>query len=76
MTRLILGDYPLYPSEALSVDEPLLDDRVGAYAASRSSGSDSGPLEVTRFLFGFAPLRLFERVLGDPVADLPAAGFI
>jgi hypothetical protein len=61
-----LPAYPLYPHDALTPDPKLLDELARAY------GRD----DVVEFLFGFAPARLFERVLGEATAQLPGPSLI
>ena len=62
--RLILPEYPLYPTDSLRADEALLDRLARDYARSGapSGRPDPGALDVGRFLFGFAPVHCFERI--------------
>ena len=64
-----LPEYPNYPSEIVVPDQSLLDELAVTYAATL----DGSP-EMERFLFGEAPVVVFDRIFSEPLAELPVGG--
>ncbi len=68
-----LTGYPYFEGTAMTPDAALLDGMAAAYAA----GAGSEPLEMTRFLFGDVPVRLFDSIFAtDDPTTLPLGAYL
>lgn len=68
-----LPDHPFFPGTVMARDPALLDELAIAYAQC----TPVAPLAMTRFLFGDAPIELFDRIFAsDDPAALPVGGYL
>ena len=68
-----LPDHPYFPGTVMTLDPTLLDELASDYIARTSPSTRA----MTRFLFGDAPVDLFDRIFSssDP-ASLPTGGYL
>ncbi len=71
--RVELPDHPFFPGTVMTREPALLDELADAYAVR----TRPAPLVMTRFLFGDAPVELFDRIFAssDP-GVLPTGGYL
>jgi hypothetical protein len=68
-----LPDHPFFAGTVMQPDPDLLDELAGGYRARTPVASRA----MTRFLFGDAPVALFDRIFAaDDPASLPTGGFL
>ncbi len=71
--HVVLPDHPYFPGTVMEPDPALLDELARAYLERAPAPSRA----MTRFLFGDAPLELFDRIFAsDDPAPLPCGGFL
>lgn len=73
-TVVVLTDYPYFPGTAIVVDQALLDAFATDYARKRGKK----PLQMTRFLFGEVPVRIFDEIFTtkNPATSLDIGAYL
>jgi len=71
---VVLPEYPFFPGTTMREDAKLLNSLARKY--QRALGAD--PLVMTRFLFSYVPVTLFDRVFttADPADELPIGSYL
>jgi hypothetical protein len=68
-----LSDHPFFPGTAMQPDPGLLDELAAGYRARTAPAARA----MTRFLFGDAPVELFDRIFAsDDPGALPTGGYL
>lgn len=73
-TAVVLTDYPYFPGSVIVVDQALLDGFATDYAKAQGKK----PLEMTRFLFGEVPVRIFDEIFAtkNPATTLDIGSYL
>jgi len=71
---VVLTDHPFFPGTVIVADQALLDRYATDYAKARGKK----PLEMTKFLFGEVPLRIFDEIFAtkNPATALDVGSYL
>jgi hypothetical protein len=71
---VVVPDHPFFAGTTMREDAGLLSSLARSYRREHGDG----PVEMTRFLFSYVPVTLFDRVYatGDPARELPVGSYL